>query len=227
MKFGDAIDVLARSGTHAFTVYDIAKMLGKSTAYASLLLSKSKKAHRIERGKYYIEGASKYEIASNVVFPSYVSMHAGLQYYGLIDQNVLRYSVITLKKHKPIDLGGTMINFIKTRKKAFFGYTSKSNAYIALPEKLFIDCLYFGGIPFSVLKEAMATAKEDNLIDIATIERYAVMLGSRVLVSKLGFLLEDAGINADRLLKYRYRSYISVANTGASGKNKRWRINYD
>ena len=227
MTLRDAIDGLARSGIHVFTVYDIAKMLGKSTAYASLLLSKSKKAHRIERGKYYIEGASRYEISSNVVYPSYVSMHAALQYYGLIDQNVLRYSVITLKKHKPINVSGTMINFIRTKKKAFFGYTSKSNVYIASPEKLFIDCLYFGGIPFAVLKEAMVTAKEDNLIDITTIERYAVMLGSRVLVSKLGFLLELAGINADKLLKHRYRSYISVPNTGTSGKNKKWGINYD
>jgi predicted transcriptional regulator of viral defense system len=227
MKLRDAIDGLARSGTHVFTVYDIAKMLGKSTAYASLLLSKSKKAHRIERGKYYIEGVSSYEIASNIVYPSYVSMHAALQYYGLMDQNVLRYSVITLKRHKPINVGGTMINFIRTKKKSFFGYTRKSNTYIASPEKLFVDCLYFGGVPFSVLKEAIATAREDNLIDIATIGRYAVMLGSRVLVSKLGFLLEFAGINADTLLRYRYRSYISVQNTGASGKNKKWGINYD
>ena len=188
---------------------------------------KQQKVHRIERGKYYIEGVSSYEIASNIVYPSYVSMHAALQYYGLVDQNVLRYSVITLKRHKPINVGGTMINFIRTKKKSFFGYTRKSNTYIASPEKLFVDCLYFGGVPFSVLKEAIATAREDNLIDIATIGRYAVMLGSRVLVSKLGFLLEFAGINADTLLRYRYRSYISVQNTGASGKNKKWGINYD
>ena len=73
MKLRDAIDGLARSGTHVFTVYDIAKMLGKSTAYASLLLSKSKKAHRIERGKYYIEGVSSYEIASNIVYPTFAT----------------------------------------------------------------------------------------------------------------------------------------------------------
>lgn len=227
MKLNDAMDGLAMSGTHVFTVYDIAKMLGKSTAYASLLLSKSKKVHRIERGKYYIDGASSYEIASNIVYPSYVSMHAALQYYGLMDQNVLRYSVVTLKKHKPINVGGIMINFIRTKKEAFFGYTQKHNTYIASPEKLFIDCLYFGGAPFSVLKEAIVTAREDNLIDTTTIERYAVMLGSRVLVSKLGFLLEYAGINVDKLLRYRYRSYISIPNTGASGKNKKWGINYD
>lgn len=227
MKLSDAIDRFARSGTNVFTIYDIAKMLGKSTAYASLLLSKNKKVHRIERGKYYIEGASRYEIASNVVYPSYISMQAALQYYGLIDQNVLRYSVVTLKKHKPIKVGGTIINFIKTRKKAFFGYTSKSGAYIVSPEKLFVDCLYFGGVPFSVLEEAIVTAKADNLIDAAIIERYAIMLGSGVLVNKLGFLLEYANINADKLLRYRYRSYISVPNTTGKGKNKKWRIKYD
>lgn len=60
MKLRDAIDGLAKSGTHVFTAYDIAKILEKSSAYASLLLSEGKKAHRIERGKYYIEGASRY-----------------------------------------------------------------------------------------------------------------------------------------------------------------------
>ena len=111
MVLRDAIDELTRSGTHTFTVYDIAKMLGKSTAYASLLLSKSKKVHRIERGKYYIDGASKYEIASNIIYPAYISMHSAMQYYGLIDQNILKYSVITLKKHKVINISGTTINF--------------------------------------------------------------------------------------------------------------------
>ncbi len=227
MKLSDVIDRLARSGIRVFTIYDIAKMLGKSTAYASLLLSKSKKVHRIERGKYYIDGTGKYEIASNIIYPSYISMQAALQYYGWIDQNVLVYTVITLKKHKPINIGGTRTNFIKTKKNAFFGYIRKSGVYIASPEKLFIDCLYFGGIPFSVLQEAVAMAKADNLIDNATLERYAVMLGSKVLVNKLGFLLENAGINADKLLGYRYRSYITVSNSGISGKNKKWRIKYD
>lgn len=227
MVLRDAIDELTRSGTHTFTVYDIAKMLGKSTAYASLLLSKSKKVHRIERGKYYIDGASKYEIASNIIYPAYISMHSAMQYYGLIDQNILKYSVITLKKHKVINISGTTINFIKTKKKAFFGYTRKSNTYIVSPEKLFIDCLYFGGISFSLLKEAMITAKEDSLIDINTVEKYVAVLNNKVLVNKLGFLLELAGINADRLLKYKYRNYIHLQNTGSKGKNRKWGVNYD
>ena len=105
---------LVQSNKHVFTVYDAAKLMGKTTSYASLVLSKSKKVIRVERGKYFIEGTSKYEVASNLIFPSYISLQAGLQYYGLIDQNILRYSVIALKRHKTIDLQGITIEFIKT-----------------------------------------------------------------------------------------------------------------
>lgn len=227
MRLSNAIDKFASSGKHVFTVYDIAKMLGKSTAYASLVLSRSKKVHKIERGKYYIEGASIYEIASNVIYPSYVSMQAGLQYYELIDQNVIRYSIVTLKKHKSLEVNGSSINFIKTQKKVFFGYTEDNGSYIVSPDKLFIDCLYFRGVPFSVLIDSINEANRDKLINYQKIKEYAILIGSGVLISKLGFLLERAGINADDLLKYKYHSNISLSNTGDIGRSKKWGINYD
>src|SRR5271157_2154633 len=129
MRFDSILDALSKSNKRVFTTYDVAKLMGKPSAYASLMLSKSKRASRIERGKYFLEEASTYEIASNIVFPSYVSLQAGLQYYGLVDQNIVRYSVIALKRHKTVEIRGSTMEFIKAEKRMFFGYLNKAEAH--------------------------------------------------------------------------------------------------
>ncbi len=227
MKFEGVLNTLLKSNKRVFTTYDVAKLMGKSPAYASLMLSKNKRAMRIERGKYFLEEASAYEIASNIVFPSYISLQAGLEYYGLIDQNIVRYSVIALKRHRTVDIKGSIIEFIKADKRMFFGYLNKANVYVASPEKLFIDCLYFGRVQFSTLKEALAVAVSEHIIDTGVLQEHAIAADSKVLASKLGFLLESAGINAERLFPYRYRNYVRIRNVGVKGKNRKWRINYD
>ncbi len=227
MRFDEILERLSRSGMRVFTTYDVAKMMGKPTAYASLMLHNSRRVSRIERGKYFIGDASIYEIASNVVFPSYVSMHAGLQYYGLLDQPVIKYSVISLKRHGRLEVKGSQIVFIKARRRAFFGYVNRDGAYIASPEKLFVDCLYFGGVPFSMIKEALDSAKRESLINTGLMERYAVEIRSGALASRLGFLMEQAGLKADGLLPHRCRGYVRISDTGASGVDKKWMVRYD
>lgn len=227
MHFDVILNRLQKSGKNVFTVYDISKLMGKSTPYASLMLSKSKKVKRIERGKYFLNDTSIYEIASNIIFPSYVSLQAGLQYYNLIDQAVVKYSVISLKRHKKILVSGNQIEFIFTVKKLFFGYLNKSGAYIASPEKAVIDSIYFGGIKFSTLKDAVETAINERNIDVKKLIGYAVKTESKVLASKLGFMLELLGIENEQLIPYKYYNYINISGTGMHGTNKKWMINYD
>lgn len=227
MRFDDVLEKLAESKKQVFTTYDAAKIMGKKTPYASLLLGKSKKVTRIERGVYFINGAGAYEIASNVVFPSYVSLQAGLQFYGLIDQNVVRYSVIALKRHREITVNNMSIEFIRAPRKMFFGYVNKADAYVATPAKLFVDCLYFGNVTFSTLKDALETARDEQLIDPELVKRHAVQIGSGTLVNRLGFLMEESGINADGLLKYRYGGRVTVHGSGNRGVNRKWRVSYD
>jgi len=194
MHFYDVLESFSRSGRHVFTTYDVAKVMGKSTAYASLMLHKSKRVTRIERGKYFIEGATPYEIASNIVFPSYVSLQAGLQYYGLIEQNVIRYSVIALKRRKPISMGAVSIEFIRASRELFFGYESNQNAYVASPEKLFIDCLYFGRTPMGVLSEALKTAIDEKILSVKLVEEHAARIKDAALHRNLASLFGELGI---------------------------------
>ncbi|MCL4325252.1 MAG: hypothetical protein M1481_00215 [Candidatus Thermoplasmatota archaeon] len=226
MKFDDVLDLLIKSNKKVFNIYDAAKIMNKPVAYASLMLSKSKKVIRIERGRYFIKDTDIYEIASNIVYPSYISLHAGLQYYGLIDQNVIRYSVMTLKRHKNIDINMNLIEFIKLKREFFFGYVNKSNKYIATPEKLFIDCLYFA-VKFSLLKDTIKNAMTENLINIGVLEDYAIRSEKKLLINKLGFLLSNIDIDSERLLPYRYQNYVHISDTGDNGINKKWRVVYD
>jgi len=230
MKLSEVLHYLEKSGKNVFSIYDAAKIMGKPTAYASLLLSKSKDVERIEKGRYFIKGTDIYEIASNILFPSYVSLYAAMQYYELIDQNIIRYSVIALKRHRPIIFAnGVSIEFITVKNSMMFGYVNKNNAHIASPEKLFIDCLYLGKVPFSELKNALEAANADGLIDSKLIVDYAIRIGSSTLINKLGFLLESAGIDFDEeeMLKLRYHSSVKVHGFGSKGKNKKWLVEYD
>jgi predicted transcriptional regulator of viral defense system len=227
LKFDDILGFLSRSGMGVFTVYDVAKLMHKPTGYASLLLSKSRKARRIERGRYYLDGTSAYEVASGIVYPSYVSLAAALQYYELIDQNVVRYSVITTKRHRRLSLENGDYEFITVAKRRFFGYASYGRAYIATPEKLFVDCLYFGIPAFSQVEASFAAALGDNAIDVGRLKRYALRMGSKALINRLGFLLELSGIESDEMLQHTYRSKYVKVRRDTRGKNRKWRVSYD
>lgn len=228
MRMNDVIETLIKLGKPVFSVYDMAKIIGKPTAYASLVLSKNKKIERIERGKYAIVGTDIYRIASNLVFPSYISLQSGLEFYGLIDQNIIKLSVISLKWHKNIILKeGVRIEFLNITKSRFFGYVNKDGVYIASIEKLFLDCLYFGKPDLETLIESLGTAIRERLVDIELLNKYALRMKSGVIINKLGFILEKNDVKADSLLNYRYKNYIKIHGFNAAGKDEKWRIIYD
>jgi len=68
-----------------------------------------------------------------------------------------------------------------------FGYVNKDNAYIAPPEKLFIDSLYLGKVPFSELKKCFRSCNADGIIDSKLIVDYAIRIGSSTLKTSFAF----------------------------------------
>lgn len=224
------LDRFQLAGMGTFTVRDVAKAMHKSTAYASMVLSTSKRVRRLERGVYYIPGTSPYELASNIVYPSYVSLVAALQYYELIDQNIIRYSVVTTKRHGSVRFEGGEIEFVTTSKERIFGYLFHYNFYIASPEKTFIDCLYFGSPDFPQVESSFASALDDKLLDIKRLKDHATRMRSKSLINKLGFLLELNGVPADDMLEHTYKGYVRInrdRDRNIKGVNRKWRILYD
>ena len=194
-KFQDIIDLMLDRGIHVFNINDVSKLLNKPHKYVSLLINKNKKITKIENGKYYLRGADIYEIASNVVQPSYVSLFSAIRYYNLTTQLPVKSTVITLVRHKPLRIEGYSVTFVTFKKERFFGYNKAGNAYIATLEKTFIDSLYLNAIPYSELREALVDAISRNAINISILKDYATRMDSKVLISRLIILLNDVGID--------------------------------
>jgi predicted transcriptional regulator of viral defense system len=132
-----------------FTVRDITNILDKPREYAYLVAYRLKKAGvitEIEKGKYTFED-DPFVVASWIVWPSYISGWAALNFYKLTEQLPFTIHVITTKKRKRkiISYGDTRIEFVKIKRSAFFGFDrivyQGREIFIAEKEKAIIDAL--------------------------------------------------------------------------------------
>ena len=207
------LDEIASHGIDVFDINDLVKIYGKPKSYVSKVLSRSKNVNRLERGKYFFVGADFYEIASNIVFPSYVSLLPAFSYYGLTEQEPVVFSIVSLKRHKNMVAEGKKIEFLSIRRDRFFGYKKNNNAFIAEPEKAILDALYFNRLAFSYTEEAVKNGIDAGVLDATKLKEYALRFKSSTLINKVGFILESNDIDAVDLLPYISKAYIrQIAN---------------
>lgn len=198
IKKQDIIDELVKHNKKVFNINDIVKITGKPRNYVSKILAKSKKIQRIERGKYYLTGINQpdiYELASQIVFPCYISMFAAFQFYSLTEQSILKYSVISLKRHRSINIGSMSIEFIKINKNRFFGYKKINNTYIALIEKAIVDSLYLHSPPISYVENIFSEAVNSNRINKDLLINFAIKMKSKTIIKKVYILLKQNKIS--------------------------------
>ncbi len=149
---------------------------------------------RIERGLYFISssgGDDLYEIASQIVFPSYISLFAAFQYYSVTDQVIKKYSVISIKRHREINLGENIIEFRTMGRERFFGFNRVQNAYIASIEKAILDSLYLNIPAFSYVKEAFDLSRQNSMLNLKVLREYAHRMNSGSVNRKLSKLLYE------------------------------------
>jgi predicted transcriptional regulator of viral defense system len=165
--------------------------MGKPKRYASKLLSANKEVERIERGKYYIKSGNIdiYEIASQIVFPSYVSGFAALRYYSLVEQEIVKYTVVTIKRHKSLKVAGATIEFVTFPKSRFFGYNKNAGAYIATVEKAIVDSLYLRSPPYSYVSEALDNALRNGMLNANALRDFARKMGSKKVALQVESLI--------------------------------------
>lgn len=132
-----------------FTVKDIAAVLHTKSSYSYLVAYRLKKAgviQEIEKGKYTLE-KDPFMIASWIVWPSYITSWAALNYHKLTEQLPFTIQVATTRKRKKGSLVfmGTSIKFIKIRKSVLRGFQKiryqDKEIYMAEKEKALIDGL--------------------------------------------------------------------------------------
>ena len=150
-----------------FGICEISAVLGKGRPYASLAAFRLKKAgilHEIEKGKYTLE-QDPFLIASWVVWPSYISGWAALNYHQLTEQLPFTIQIITTRrrKNKAISFGVTRLDFTLIQKSAFCGYKrvaySNGQIFVAEKEKAIADALASGRMS---LAEAVEMVNKNN-----------------------------------------------------------------
>ncbi|MGB9732761.1 MAG: type IV toxin-antitoxin system AbiEi family antitoxin domain-containing protein [Candidatus Micrarchaeia archaeon] len=205
MQTKEFIKFLASRNITVFTLDDATKILDSGKMYASLFLQRAVGKNvigRVERGLYYIKSkANEYEIASNVLKPSYVSMVSALAYYGLTTQIPRFIYVVSTKRHKPIKgINGYDIIFKHVKQDMMFGYHKEANGnvYIADPEKAIVDIYYFADVN-DLDEDALDRPPRVN---IAKLARYAeASKNKRVLLGVAKLLKEHRYYAyADKLL---------------------------
>lgn len=171
---------------------DVARIINKSREYSRVYLHRlinRNLIYEIEKGKYTLSN-EPFEIASSLVFPSYISFISAYSIYGLTTQIPTTIHIVALKSKKPLNVQNTKIEFIRFKKQNFFGYKRErfreSYMFIAEPEKAVIDSLYLP--EYCPISESFEALK--NELNTEKLVEYAIKMGSIVTLKRLGYLLE-------------------------------------
>ncbi len=226
IKTQSIIDYFLGLNKKVFTINDVARLTGKRKAYLSRLLPTNSKFKRIEKGKYYVDDPDVYEIASNIVNPSYISLMSAFTYNGLTTQMPVKISVITTLRHKKMNFNGMAIDFITLDAGRIFGYKKVENIRIATAEKSFVDSLYLSDPPYADIEEAFEKAVSEGILNFDRLKEYAIEMMSGPLINRLGFLLDSFAVDAGSLLQYKAKRPVLLFGKGTK-KNKKWGVLYD
>ncbi len=196
----NAYDVIKKSDLRVFRVNDLMLLLGIDKIKTYNLIKALKKKRVIiglGKRKFSLREANEFEIASELTFPSYISFWSALNYYGFSDNTPKKIFIATTKYSKDIK----NFKYVTLSKKRFFGYTSIGRITIAEKEKAIIDSLLFpkysGGI--KEIKKSIAVAKRE--IDFQKIINYALRVESKLVLRRLGYLLDCLRIKKKGLKK--------------------------
>lgn len=214
-----------------FTPREIQRSTGwkKRKIYNTLArLKKKKVVEMVEEGKYILKGRDVFKVATELIWPSYLSFWSALYLHDLTTQVPRRVFVLTTKQKEEVGVGGERVEFIKVKSDLFFGY--KEEEYlIAEREKAILDSLYLpkyaGG--YEMIEDCILEAWDD--IDKEKLVEYAVRIGNNSLVSRLGFLIEKNELRTEEklieeLLDHRSKTYVKIFE--GKQKNRKWRVKY-
>lgn len=216
-----------------FTVKAVAGIIGKESSYAKLVIHRLKREKlvlQIERNKYTTQ-SDPLVIASNIIWPCYLSGWSALRFYNLTEQLPQVISVITTRrrKKKELHLNRVRILFTRTKPEYLFGYRRESHQglpiFMAEKEKALLDSAVFRMISFS---EICSIVRENrDSIDGSLLVKYLIRTGNKAVMKRFGFLLDSLGMDVHSLLERHINGgYVPLdyALPAEGVRNKKWRV---
>ena len=227
-------------------ISDLMEIFTKEYSVASAhnrisFLNKAGWLMRIKKGSYLIidsitsrsfSDMSLIRISNSLQKESYVTLSAALNYYQMFDQYTKKITACSLKISKKYIFSGHIFKFSKISKKLYFGYKEKREAgqiiCIADAEKALIDYLYLDKNIYSANLVYEKIVKHHKDINIDRLQEYAKQSEIVTLQRKIGFLLENANLNANKLYEVIKREKSCSRFTKNSKLfNSKWRIYYE
>ena len=229
MRDIDFIDRIEESGLGVFTIQDVARLIKSSRSYVYTYLSRLESKNyvvRVERGKYALEGTQVQIIATNLLYPSYISFLSAFYFHGRTTQIPIEIDVICTKQKRSIRYEGYVIKFVTFQPKNVFGYRKIKDGgfwFLGDIEKSIIDSLYLPR--YCSIHDVFDAMKEG--IDDEKMIQYALKMGSTAMLKRVAFLLERIGIDVYDKIRDKINNkydFLDPYNIRKGEKSKKWRL---
>jgi len=201
-------DLLKRLETYpVFTLDDVSSIIDKDPPYSTVLVHRLVKRgliRKVHRNRYTMHD-DPFVIATNLVWPSYISSWSALRYHDLTTQVPSEITVMmTANRHtNHFEYGGSVISFHRIPARYLFGYSkvpiSGFEVFMADREKAILDSVLFRMISLSEVIDILTTNRDD--LSIERLVEYAVRAGNGPASKRIGWVLEKLNLPGSKILK--------------------------
>jgi predicted transcriptional regulator of viral defense system len=131
-----------------YTIADLEKItgLGRDSLYVALKRwVDGGVLERVSQGIYFPmgENLSLEKVAAQLYLPNYLSFESVLSRHGVLNMIPYTLTFATTRKTKKFALRRQGVDFRQISSNLFFGFEMKEGIHIAIPEKAFLDQIYF------------------------------------------------------------------------------------
>ena len=195
-------DGLRKNKIFVFRVLDICRLLKISTSKAYNLIKslKNKKIIKTVGKRFFtFNDIDDFFIATRIHFPSYISFLTALNYYGFSDHISKKILLATTKY--TYDIGN--FRYVTLSRKRFFGYKNIDEIVIAEKEKAIVDSLLFPKYSIGMREVVKSVEGALREINIEKLIDYAFRVNSKVVLRRLGYILDNLNFDDKYLSKLR------------------------
>jgi predicted transcriptional regulator of viral defense system len=148
MKGIELLKTLQKINKPFYTIADLEKItsLPRNSLYVALKRWEvAGIIERVARGIYIPMGGniSLENVAAQLYLPNYLSFESALAKFGILNLIPYTLTFATTRKTRKYTLRKQEVEFRQISPELFFGYEMKNGMNIALPEKAFLDEIYF------------------------------------------------------------------------------------
>ncbi len=228
MKGYEVINKLKNDEKVIFTSNDILRyshITPKSLAKSVYRLKQQYGIYKIEKNKFSLTD-DPFIVASNIVYPSYLSFTTSLYLHNALDQIINQLDIATPVRKKMIMFNSTILNFHYIKPDLMFGYRKirRENSYIFLAdiEKTIIDILYRPDI-CNISNIINIPAKSINK---KILKEYLQRVNIEAVRRRTGYIMEYMGMPLNIKIGNKSAYKLNPYNKNLGKYIKKWNL-YD